>query len=492
MADLGKGLFIYPYRTDPWIQFGKLPPIGLEIVAASVKDIFSSIDIVDMRFENDLIKHLEGTDVVCLSLPWGRDKGVAGGISKGYDVDYIYKLIRKIPDNITIAIGGTFASESADYLLKNFPNIDIIVNGQGEETLREFLTSGSTRNIDGISYRNNGNVIRAKEREPNIIPFLYPDRKLRKYKYNLFGNRIDCIYTSHGCPHRCVYCEFEGSKWNNRSAEDIFQEIREMDKDVKFILINDNNFLENTQRADKFLDLLKEHKIRKTFWAQARSQPLAKRKDLVAKLSAAGFILAIGVESPQEHVLKWLKKGFMRNINDEAFENMKRTSLVIQAYYIIGNYKETREEILDITDYSHDNWIDFICLNRLRCYPQSQLAGMIEKLDGIYVDKSDLRVYTDEVQKKELTKLCKIIVNDFYLSKTILRTLCKLSFIMNVPIVVRYFICSLFNLYVFKRNRKMINFTDALFRFNILLPLDLLLNYFLRLLGRLIYGIRPG
>jgi radical SAM superfamily enzyme YgiQ (UPF0313 family) len=135
MAKLDKGLFVYPYRTDPWIQFGKLPPIGLEIVAASVKDLFNSIDIIDMRFEDDFMKYLEGTDVVCLSMPWGRDKGVAGGISKGYDVDYIYNLIRKIPDNKTLAIGGTFASESAEYLMKNFSNIDIVVNGQGEETL---------------------------------------------------------------------------------------------------------------------------------------------------------------------------------------------------------------------------------------------------------------------------------------------------------------------------------------------------------------------
>lgn len=174
MTKLSKGLFVYPYRIDPWVQFGKVPPIGLEIVAASVKDLFNSIDIIDMRFEDDLMKYLEGTDVVCLSMPWGREKGVAGGISKGYDVEYIYKLIQKIPDNKTLVIGGTFASESADYLMKNFTNIDIVVNGQGEETLREFLTSGSTHNVNGIFYRNNGKIIRAKERKPNIIPLSLP------------------------------------------------------------------------------------------------------------------------------------------------------------------------------------------------------------------------------------------------------------------------------------------------------------------------------
>ena len=33
--------------------------IGLEIVAASMKDHFEAIDIIDMRFENDLMKYLD-------------------------------------------------------------------------------------------------------------------------------------------------------------------------------------------------------------------------------------------------------------------------------------------------------------------------------------------------------------------------------------------------------------------------------------------------
>ena len=485
-----KGLFVYPYRKDPWVQFGKLPPIGLEIVAASVKDLFGRIDIIDMRFEDDLTQYLDGVDIVCFSIPWGREKGVAGSTSKKYDLEYVYQLIRSIPEDKKLILGGTFACEIKDYLLENFPNIDIIINGQGEETLREYLIKGYSKKIKGIVYKGKGKIIKTPPREMNIVPYLYPDRSLRKYKYYLFGSRMDCIYTSHGCPYKCAYCEFEGSKWHSRSAEDIFEELQKMDKDIKYVLINDNNFLEDVDRIMTLTDLIKKHKMKKTFWAQCRSTPLAKRKDLVAKLNEARFILAIGIESPQDHVLKWLRKGYTRKINDEAFENMKRTAIIIQAYYIIGNYQETREEVLEITDYSHQSWIDFICLNRLRCYPQSEMARIIEKLDGIYVDNSSLRVYTDQISREELTRLCKLIVNQFYLSKYLFRTFCKLSFHLNVPFVFRFLIISLFNIYLFKRNRKMIILTETLSRFNILYPLDLLFNSLLRLAGRVIYRIK--
>jgi len=490
MTTYNKGLFVYPYRTDPWIQFGKLPPIGLEIVAASVKDLFKEIEIVDMRFEENLKQYLDGVDVVCISMPWGREKGVASSSSRKYDLDYVYRLIKTIPDDRILILGGTFAGEITGFLLETFNNIDIIIKGQGEETLREFLLKGSPVNIKGIVYKNNGKIVETEPREPNILPNLYPDRRLRKYKYYLFGSRVDCIYTSHGCPYKCIYCEFEGSRWHSRTAEDLFEELKNIDKETKWILINDNNFIEDIERVIKLSDLLQNHRMKKKFWAQCRSTPLAHRIDLVEKLNSIGFILAIGVESTQDHVLRWLRKGYTRKINDKAFENLNRTSIIIQAYYIIGNYKETKSQILEIPDYSHKNGVDFICLNRLRCYPQSQLANIIENLDGIYVDKADLRVYTDEVSKDELTQLCKYIGKKFYLSKNLFRTVCKLSFHSDVPYILRFFIFGLINVFVFKRNRRIIELTEKFLRFNVFLPLDYIINSFLRLTGVLVYRIK--
>jgi radical SAM superfamily enzyme YgiQ (UPF0313 family) len=490
MQRFDRGLFIYPYRTDPWIALGKIPPIGLEIVAASVKDLFRRVDIIDLRFEEDVDYYLEGAEVVCISMPWGRERGVAGKPLKKYGIDYVHSVIQKVPESCTLILGGTYAFESKDFLFENFKNIDILIKGQGEETLRQLLLNGSPENVPGLFYRKNGEVIENPDRPLNIVPHLYPDRRLRKYEYRLFGDRIDTIYTSHGCPYRCTYCEFEGQKWHSRSAEDIFNEIQSLGPETRHVLINDNNFLEDPDRAVELIDMLEKNNIRKTFWAQCRSTPLARRTDLIDRLNGMGFVLAMGVESVQDHVLKWLRKGYTKRINDQALENMKRTSIVIQAYFIIGNYRETEKEILEIIDYGHKGWIDFICLNRLRCYPQSALARIIEKTDGVFVDPQDLRVWTDEVSKEDLTRICKYITKRFYLSRTLFRTFCKMSFHFNVPRMARFAFFSFANLYIFQSNRKVTAFLDSFLDFFLFRAVDYALNGALRLAGRMIYGIR--
>ncbi|MEJ2110222.1 MAG: radical SAM protein [Acidobacteriota bacterium] len=490
MSKYDKGLFIYPYRTDPWVAFGKLPPIGLEIVAAAVRDFFEQIEIVDMRFDENLDRCLEGAQVVCISIPWGRERGVAGKPLKKYDIDFVHSIIRRIPRDRTLILGGTYAVESKEYLFENFENIDILIKGQGEETLRELLSRGSPKDVQGLFYRGESEIIENPDRPIGIVPNLYPDRSLRKYKYTLFGSRIDTIYTSHGCPYRCTYCEFEGLRWHGRSAEDIFEEIKSLGPETKYVLINDNNFLEDPDRAIKLIDLMKENGIKKTFWAQCRSTPIARRQDLVDRLNSMGFVLAMGIESAQDHVLKWLRKGYTKKTNDKALESLKHTSVVIQAYYIIGNYLETREEMLDIIDYSHNGWIDFICMNRLRCYPQSRLAKIIEETEGIYVDRQDLRVWTDKVSKDELTDICKYVTRKFYLSKTLFRTLCKMSFHFDLSYIARFAFCSFINIYLFKSSKKMTAVFDRILGFFLFRLMDRIFNSFLRLTGRVVYGIK--
>jgi len=489
MSKYGKGLFIYPYRTDPWIAFGKIPPIGLEIVAAAVKDLFERIEIIDLRFDEDLDRCIEGAEVVCISMPWGRERGVAGKPLKKYDIDFVHSVISRIPHDRTLILGGTYAVESKDDLFERFENIDILIKGQGEETARELLTKGSPHNVNGLVYRHDDEIIENPDRPISIVPDLYPDRSLRKYEYRLFGSRIDTIYTSHGCPYKCTYCEFEGLKWHSRTAEDIFNEIRSLGPEIEYVLINDNNFLEDPDRVIKLIDLMQQSGIKKTFWAQCRSTPLARRKDLVDRLNTMGFVLAMGIESAQDHVLKWLRKGYTKKINDMALENLKRTSIVIQAYYIIGNYRETGEEMLAITDYSHEGWIDFICMNRLRCYPQSQLAAIIENTERIYVDKEDLRVWTDEVSKDELTRICKYVTKQFYLSGTLFRTLCKMSFHFDLSYIARFAFFSSINIYLFKSSKKVEAFLNKALRFVLFRAIDCIVNALLRLAGKHIYGI---
>jgi radical SAM superfamily enzyme YgiQ (UPF0313 family) len=45
-----------------------------------------------------------------------------------------------------------------DDLFASCPNIDVIVRGDGEETLRAYVESGAPEGVEGLSYRRNGEI----------------------------------------------------------------------------------------------------------------------------------------------------------------------------------------------------------------------------------------------------------------------------------------------------------------------------------------------
>jgi len=122
------------------------------------------------------------------------------------------------PDILIIA-GGPTATFSDKYLLKDMPEIDICVRGEGEYTTFELIEhlknndglSNIISNIKGVTYRKNGNIIRNQNRpfikEIDIIPSPYLTGILKPEDL-LNQNGEISILTSRGCVYRCTYCNF--------------------------------------------------------------------------------------------------------------------------------------------------------------------------------------------------------------------------------------------------------------------------------------------
>ena len=110
------------------------PPTGLEYVATSAKGLVNKITLLDLRHEKDLsdteklLAFISGQiDILCVSIGWDRQ------------FDEICQMLNRVPDNIPLVVGGYKATEKVEELFKTCPAIDIIVRGEGEETIREIL-----------------------------------------------------------------------------------------------------------------------------------------------------------------------------------------------------------------------------------------------------------------------------------------------------------------------------------------------------------------
>ena len=430
-------LFLNPYiESTATSIMGLFPSTGLEYVATSAEGFVDKITLLDLRYEKELcdpkklidFMQQEKIDILCVTIGWDRQ------------FKEICDLLNLMPDNIPLVVGGYKATEQVEELFLACPTIDIIVRGEGEETIKEILKGLPLENISGISYRVDDLVTNNKNRflqEVNDIAI--PDRNLRRNKYRLILNGVnvssltfDTILSARGCPFNCKFCTFSlnplGQKrqYASRSAGSVIKEIEQITANT--ILFSDDNFFTDIKRAEEICDLIIAHKVKKRFIAQARIE-IAKHPKLLDKMVKAGFkILLIGIESPHDHILAELDKGFDSATIRKHFAVLKNYPIYYHGYFIYGNIGETEEEMLCISKFAKEISLDSITFQKLRIEKFSPLKKIAEETPGYHVtDRGEL--YSDTYSHAILKKIGRKIKFDFYTPSSILKIVKKFTVI---------------------------------------------------------------
>ena len=410
------------------------PPLGLEYVATSAKDFVNKLTLLDLRQERvlcDTDKLLDfirrEIDIICVSIIWDRQ------------FEEICNLLNLMPDDIPLVVGGHKATEKAVEILQKYPKVDIIVRGEGEETIREILNNTRLKDILGISYRENGRIIHNGFRPlPEADSITSPDRRLRRCKYHLILNGIkvtnlefDSVLSARGCPFNCKFCTFnfnplgQKRKYSARSVKSVVDEIEAITAGA--IMFTDDEFFASIKRAEEICDLIIARKIKKRFLAQSRID-IAKYPRLLEKMVKAGFkVLAIGIESPHDWILTQLNKGYDSKAIREAFRVLKKYPIYYHGYFIYGNIGETEEEMLCIPRFAKEIGVDGITLNKLRIEKFSPLRELAEKTPGYHVTDTGA-AYSDTYSHAALKKIGRRMRFSFYSPLRFLKMLKKIIF----------------------------------------------------------------
>ena len=414
-------LALYPYFRDSTATMGVFPPTGLEYIATNMKGLVGRVTFLDLRYEKEYqdVKTLSDfinneIDLLCISISWDSQ------------FNEICDLICALPDDVTTVVGGHKATEEVEALFDRCPNIDLIVRGEGEETIKELVKGVPYKDILGLSYRENGKVIHNDHRPlPDIFHADFPDRLLRRHDYHWIQNGVkiarftfDTVLTSRGCPYNCKFCTFslnplgQKRKYAERSLESVIEELKSITADV--VLFSDDNFFTNPKRSEKLCDMIIENGIDKTFMVQTRIE-ISRHKGLLEKAERAGFkILLMGIESPHDKILKQLDKGFNQQQIREAFKVFNKHNFYIHGYFIYGNIGETEEEMVYIAQFAKELKLDSITFQKLRVEKFSTLKEVVENTPGYYCDSVGGPVYSDTYSLKDLRRIRDRIRSKFY------------------------------------------------------------------------------
>lgn len=158
---------------------------------------------------------------------------------------HVVDMVKAVRPDIKIVLGGPEVSFTADELLERCPNIDYIVQGEGEEAFHDLVTALQLGNdgldpvIPGVRGRRDGSILGSLEAvevsDLSSIPFPYTEDDMEDLEH-----KIIYYESSRGCPFSCQYC-LSGNKNTvrffpqERTLEELQWFIDHGVKQVKFV-----------------------------------------------------------------------------------------------------------------------------------------------------------------------------------------------------------------------------------------------------------------
>ncbi|MCP3685657.1 MAG: radical SAM protein [bacterium] len=260
-----------------------------------------------------------------------------------------------------VVMGGVHPTALHDSLIKK-PFVDIIVIGEGEQTLLEIAQDKPLSKIDGISYMKKGKVIVNKERalikDLDSIPFpAWDSMPINKYAIQV-ANKTPCVtmLTSRGCYGRCIHCSsqiiFKRSV-RFRSAKNVVDEIELLVRKygVKYIYFIDYLFVIDKNVTYEVCREIKRRKLKFQWWAETRVETVD--KDLLRALKDAGCDrINYGIESGDQQILNNMKRGNTLKQIRQTIKWSKEVGLKVTTTFMLGCLGETKETANKTIDFA--------------------------------------------------------------------------------------------------------------------------------------------
>lgn len=277
------------------------------------------------------------------------------------------KLARSIDPDIPLVWGGTHPSMMAEQTLES-DLVDFVVKGEGEQTLLELVQAlqkgvKDFSSIDGLGWKEDRKITLNKDRDfldINDLPFPY-DGKGKEILLEYIRRSGDTLEnigyeSSRGCPHKCGFCYnvyFHKNVCRVKNVEKVRSELQKL----KALGVNKMTFYDDTFLAGKkdmmknILPLLKEMDFK---WiANVRINTF--NDELLRQFKESGCVyLFFGVESPDDDVLKYIRKGQNRRMIDEGIETVSKGDIPTLYSLIIGLPGETEEQMNRTLDFADE------------------------------------------------------------------------------------------------------------------------------------------
>ena len=368
-------LFVEPPK-DFWFVMGEYvpPPLGILQIAAYLESKGENIDIevVDCQAERLDWRGLE------MRIESFEPDIVAPGALATCNVYVVLRTLeaaKKVNPEVLAVVGGQHFTALAEESLEKYPEIDVIVRGEGEETFFELVKKLSEKKsfsrVRGISFRHSGKVIHNSPRSliENLDNLPFPgyhfvENVVHRYHFKMMAGaeaRYGLIEGSRGCPHHCTFCSqwrhWQGI-WRAKSPKRIADEMEfcHTNYGINFLMLTDDNFGLGKYSSDLCDEIIRRDYGDDVMWfSQVRSDDIVNHRDLIPRIRKSGNCwMLVGVENPNPATLKSFKKTIDPADAKNAMKILKENDIFAQAMFIIGERKDSFESIAHLREFANE------------------------------------------------------------------------------------------------------------------------------------------
>ena len=413
---------------------GALPPLGILYVASYLKKYTDhEIKILDLELEPKSEEELE--DYLLREKP--RVIGITLISFLMIDVINLVDLIRRFLPEVKIIAGGPHANIYPVETLKGL-NIDYVVLGEGELPCFDLINNLNDREklktIKGLVFKDGAEIINTGPREliQNLDLLPFPARELTDYKkyYSTLAlaNPTTTMFTSRGCPYRCVFCDRPhlGKIFRARSAKNVVDEMEAIIKlGIKEVFIYDDTFTIDYQRVvDICQELLKKNL--KIHW-DVRARVNTVDEELLKLMKKAGCSrIHYGIESGVDRVLNNLRKGITVEMVRRAFKMTRKAGIETAAYFMVGCPGETLADIKQSIKLAKELKPAYVLFSVLTLYPATDVYALALKNGLVKKDvwqefalkpSADFKppLWEENFNREQLIKILSRAYRSFYL-----------------------------------------------------------------------------
>jgi 5-methoxybenzimidazole methyltransferase len=219
-------------------------PIGIVILAGSLRERGHTVEIIDMNVEPDPFGALKnrllgfGPDTVALSL---RNIDPLGNKTSSLIPPFLaaVRLVAAVRPEAWIIAGGAAFSLFPERLMRAAPEIHYGIVGEAENSLPRLLASlEKPPRIKGLCRRDRARItIEAPSQGSDMTRYVRPERKLLDPSlYSGINTYVPAvgIETKRGCPFHCAYCVYpalQGRRLRSRPTRDVVDEMEFLNKE---------------------------------------------------------------------------------------------------------------------------------------------------------------------------------------------------------------------------------------------------------------------